>query len=219
MPDYFSGLDLGQQRDYTALTIIERQDAPEGTKRSFIIKHLHRWPLGTSYPTIVSDVVSLMAKAPLPGSYLCIDATGVGRPIVDLFRQARPPVRIVPITITGGSESTPDGQGGFHVSKCDLAGAAIALVQSDRLKAVPSLPLVPTLLKEMSTFRYKVTAAGNETLEAWRERDHDDLCFATMMPLWYAERQYREVFMMILDTGSGASHRREPNRFGWQGRR
>jgi len=34
----------------------------------------------------------------------------------------------------------------------------------------------------------KVTTAGNETFEAWRERDHDDLVLAVGIAAWVAER-------------------------------
>jgi hypothetical protein len=36
-------------------------------------------------------------------------------------------------------------------------------------------------------------ATGNETLEARRERDYDDLVLAVAMVCWYAERAQRRV--------------------------
>ena len=48
--------------------------------------------------------------------------------------------------------------------------------------------LAEVLTKELLTFKVKITTAGNETFEAWRERDHDDLVLALAVALWYAER-------------------------------
>jgi hypothetical protein len=39
----------------------------------------------------------------------------------------------------------------------------------------------------MHIFRIKVTASANETFEAWRERDHDDLVLAAAIAVWCAE--------------------------------
>jgi hypothetical protein len=46
-----------------------------------------------------------------------------------------------------------------------------------------------TLEMELQNFRVKITAAANETFEAWRERDHDDLVLALALAAWHAEKQ------------------------------
>jgi hypothetical protein len=46
------------------------------------------------------------------------------------------------------------------------------------------MPLAEVLSKEFLNFRVKITIAGNETFEAWRERDHDDLVFAVAFAAW-----------------------------------
>jgi hypothetical protein len=51
------------------------------------------------------------------------------------------------------------------------------------------LPLAEVLGRELQQFRVKVNlATGNESFEAWRERDHDDLVLATALACWYASR-------------------------------
>ena len=47
---FFLGLDLGQAKDYTALTIIER---PPGIPFKYHVRNLKRFPIGTSYPEVV----------------------------------------------------------------------------------------------------------------------------------------------------------------------
>ena len=41
----------------------------------------------------------------------------------------------------------------------------------------------------MAACRVKVTLAGNETFEAWRERDHDDLVLAVALALYVGNVQ------------------------------
>ena len=44
------------------------------------------------------------------------------------------------------------------------------------------------LVRELSTFRAKVNiATGNESFEAWRSRDHDDMVLAVALAAWLGE--------------------------------
>ena len=72
------GLDLGQAADFTALVVTERTASDKGDSPSiYSIRHLQRFPLGTSYLTIADDVAALV-RSRLSGCLLAIDATGVG---------------------------------------------------------------------------------------------------------------------------------------------
>ena len=53
------------------------------------------------------------------------------------------------------------------------------------------LPEAEILVAELKAFSVKITQAGNETFESWRERDHDDMVLAVAMALWLAERAPR----------------------------
>jgi hypothetical protein len=159
-------------------------------ERHYAVRHLQRWPLGTSYPQIVADTVALFRRPPLPDSSLVLDATGVGRAVIDLFRQAvrdGMKAHVLPVTITGG-ERPHYAAGVWMVPKKELAGVLQVLLQRQRLK-VAQLPERETLLKELRTFRVKVkVTTDNESFEAWRESDHDDLVFAVALPCWLGER-------------------------------
>jgi hypothetical protein len=188
---YTIGVDLGQSTDYTALGIVERFRRPTGkilhwfrdpdwpvpqTEDVFHLVHLERFELGTAYPAIVDHVCDLMGRHPLTGlTELVLDATGVGRPVVDMFNQRKPDGRRpVPITITGGDK--PDG---MRMPKRDLAMCLQVLLQTERLKIAKSLPLAEVLMREMLAFRVKINLqTGHDSYEAWRERDHDDLVLA-----------------------------------------
>jgi hypothetical protein len=198
-PAYFSGLDLGQTADHSALAVAERTThpdpvRPDRTVYHFAVRHLHRWPLGTPYPQVVADTKRLFAAPPLSGSVLAIDRTGVGRAVSDLFSSAGVDARLRPITITGGENS-----GGGSVAKKDLVGAVQVPLQDGRLKIASGLPLADVLAEELAAFRVKVTLAGNETYESWRERDHDDLVLAVALALYVGN--IPPVLMTVIDLG------------------
>jgi hypothetical protein len=182
--EYFSGLDLGQTTDPSALAVVERITQPHPTKprhtvHHFAVRHLHRWPLGTSYPQVVADVKTMFASPPLKDTVLAIDRTGVGRAVVDQFVSAGISASLRPLTITGGEKSSAGS-----VAKKDLVSAVQVPLQDRRLKIASGLPLASVLAEELAVFRVKMTEAGNETYGAWRERDHDDLVLAVALALW-----------------------------------
>ena len=39
----------------------------------------------------------------------------------------------------------------------------------------------------------KITTAGNDTYEAWRESDHDDLVLAAAFACWYGEKELGSI--------------------------
>lgn len=181
---FFSGLDLGQMQDYSALVVVERTSFPDPHKAGksiwhFAVRHMHRWPLGTAYPAIVADMKTLFEGPPLADSTLAVDQTGVGRAVVDLFRTAGIRTSLRPYTITHGESGRAS-----TVPKKNLVGAVQVPLQDRRLKIADSLPLAPVLTAELGLFRVKVTAAANETFEAWRERDHDDLVLALALAMY-----------------------------------
>jgi hypothetical protein len=181
---FFAGLDLGQAQDFTALAIVERFAIPDpdrdgSTFFRFDVRELRRWRLGTGYPAIVADLKEMYAGPPLRDSPLAIDGTGVGRAVVDVVRLAGIGARCQPFTITFGEATT-----GAGVAKKDLVGAVQVPLQGGRLRFAGALELTPVLVKEMEAHRLKVTAARDETFEAWRERDHDDLVLALALAVY-----------------------------------
>jgi len=138
-----------------------------------------RWPLGMAYTAIVADVRRLFAAPPLMGTAQAVDQTGMGRAVFDLFRTAGITASLRPFTITHGESGH-----GCTVDKKNLVGVVHVPLQDQRLKIAESLPLAPVLAEELSLFRVKVTAATNETFEAWRERDHDDLVLALVLAMY-----------------------------------
>jgi hypothetical protein len=192
------GLDLGQTKDPTALVGAERTVGPDGLA-SYAFRYLKRFHVGTPYTSapgaaesgVVEFTDKLLTSPPFAGCnpVLAIDQTGVGRPVVDRF-VATGRLNVVPITITAGStasSSPPESGYGYHVAKKLLVSTVQLLFQSRRLTIAERLPEAAVLMKELQNFRVKVTTAANETFEAWREGDHDDLVLAVAMACWVGE--------------------------------
>lgn len=207
MPSYTAGLDLGQASDYTALVVAEHlllaKETPEQIKRyeRVDVVHVERFQLGTPYPAIVESVTRLLRVPPLRGNTrLLIDATGVGRPIVDLFRDAHREGVLdrwpYPITITAGEH-----QGRNSVPKRDLVSSLQALVQTQRLRFASGLPLLDVLRKELLAFSAKVSKSGADRYEAMRESDHDDLVIALAFAAWHSNSNKREERRFVSRTG------------------
>ena len=113
---FYVGLDLGQSNDYTALAVVEKTKAGEtGDAPDLHLRYLERYPLRTPYPEMVARVAALVEDPQLRSTHLdsflghrvleepelLVDATGVGRPVVDLFKERG--LRYKAITITGGT--------------------------------------------------------------------------------------------------------------------
>ena len=208
-PDFLVGLDLGRVKDFTALAVLERS-LPAGAggrgARHYACRHLHRFPLNTPYTAVggeagvVEGVAELLGR--LPGkAALVVDQTGVGRAVVDVLRKAKLPVsQLVAVTITAGHgpPNRPEGGGGWNVAKRHLASTLLAVTGTRRLRVAAGLPLAGTLTRELETFTVKVSPdTGNETFEAWRERDHDDLVLALALACWWGEFGSRRILLTV----------------------
>ncbi len=208
MRQLFVGVDLGQAQDPTAITVAEHFSVEVGEgkmsfpifgsggrvyqqrepilEHTFHVGHLERLPLGTSYPDQVKRVKELLDQLKGDEVRLIVDATGVGRPVVDIMRKEKLEVKAVVIT-AGDTETYADG---FHrVPKRNLVSTGQVLLQSGRIKIHSSLPLADTLTKELLAFKVTITAKGNDTYSNdWRENPHDDLVLSTLLAVYWGEK-------------------------------
>jgi hypothetical protein len=203
------GLDLGQVSDPSAISILDEQvetrtiqgpaDALLGAPgsriitRNYLLRQLERPALGTSYPDIVREVKTFCEHQVLRDQTdIVVDATGVGRPVIDVMRENG--LNPIPVVITfgnAGKDVIMDPDGYFRVPKVDIMASLQVLFGSGRLKYpaelldVDGVNLVPVWLMEMERFKMKQTKSGNMTYEAWRETDHDDIVLAIALPCWW----------------------------------
>lgn len=212
-----SGLDLGQSDDFSASGILEvtptihrhtiteldpRFNLPrdveyqiEGPPSALALRWLERYQLGTSYPAIVASVRERLQALP-PGTLFAVDYTGVGRPVVDMFRGLGVPT--VTITFTGGKNVTGGGRD-WAVPKRDLVHGLLAALQQQRFTYATRLELAPTLVDELTKVDLKLNAkTGHDTYEAWREGAHDDLVFAVAIAAWLAEHEVQARYEAAL---------------------
>jgi hypothetical protein len=99
---------------------------------------------------------------------------------------------LVGITITRGHAVTMVTGSDWHVAKINLA-AVVQRVLGTRLRVQVTADkqhLKEQLEHELTNFKIKRKALnGDETYEAWRESDHDDIVLALAVAIWWAENQ------------------------------
>lgn len=198
--EYFTGLDVGQARDPSALAIVEwaeqtaewdpAQYAYQKTT-SLRLRYLQRVELGTPYPELVERAGRVACSRAMEGPrHLVVDATGVGRPIVDLLRMQRLECQLWPVIITS-AHTVGWSSGCYTVPKRDLIVGLQVLVQRGRLEAAKGMREWPVLVKEMGEMRVETPSGARERFGA-REGAHDDLVLAVALACWAAERVHPE---------------------------
>jgi hypothetical protein len=201
---YFFGLDLGQNQDYSALSIMEcvNKSVPSGidyikgyrpppadpAKNEYHLGHLERFDLGTSYMEVVKKVSAIFGKEPFKNhAKLIIDVTGVGDAIFDMFTAAG--LKPIGVFFTGGNTAGRSKKF-YTVPTRDLVFTLLALFERDRFKIAAGLSHANILVNELLNFRVKINEkTGHDSYSHWREKDHDDLLYATAVAVWYAQRQ------------------------------
>ncbi len=188
------GLDIGQAQDYTAITVIKQIQTQDDFK--YELNYLERVPLNTPYTSIV-DYTTKLAESPqlnAPGMEqveVVVDATGCGRPVVEMLRSRDrngEAFHLVPCSITGGGSLTTSTEGFYGVPKKDLVSSLQILYQDKRLSVAKSLQHGQLLVEELLNFKVKInTKTGNDSFEAWRERDHDDMVLAVALAAWWLD--------------------------------
>ena len=211
-PRFTFGLDIGgsgggEKNDYTARAIIESVGADYFAPASVAIPaHLHlidlgQPPLGTPYTKVASDMRKLFTTGTYAGkSELVVDATGVGRAVVDMFvypgagEESLQPSRV---TITGGDKVAHEGRE-WHVPKRDLVGALLVAFQNRVLRVADGVRHRQEFIDQLMNFKYKISERGHDTYDA-KDGYHDDLVIAVALAVWRAQhRPVAEVGTMRL---------------------
>lgn len=195
------GLDLGQSTDHSALAGVDRQRLPAPIFRRkfrYVIRYLDEFPLGMSYPDQVrrvwapaneaSPAAGTFSSPRVKGSRVGVDYTGVGRPVYDILKEARPPVLLYPMLTTGGHSITFDKDTReYHVPKVEQVSLLQLLLQADLLAWHESLPHAGKLADQLAKYRVKITKSKNEQFGAMSGAN-DDLVSAVMTACWLGEQ-------------------------------
>ncbi len=181
------GLDLGQTADRSALACLQVIQGKTRGLNVYELLFLERFKLGTPYPEIGQRLLKVFGAAPLAGSTLAVDGTGVGRGVVDFFKHLSGlKAALKPVTITGGLQASRADDGYWHIAKANLVSAARMVMQTRRIEFAPDLPDLRVLKTELTNFQVKISKAAHELYEA-REGENDDLVLAVAMALWFGE--------------------------------
>jgi hypothetical protein len=182
---YVLGIDPGQVNDPTALALLELDHL---RRPVYLLRALHRFPLGTPYTELPSALARRLLQPPLGGhTSLAIDATGVGAPVIDHFRQELPKLRLYAITITAGSSVTGNGSNP-HVPKRDLIGTSSVILEQRRLRIAANMHDTDPLRDELLAYRRTTSERGYDSYAA-AAGSHDDLVLALSLALWTAEHR------------------------------
>lgn len=174
--------DIGKQSDFTVAAVVLGSPT---VPREYHVSKLDRWR-GIRYGDTVGKLVALAARH--PDATIAVDAGGVGRPVLDLVRDALPGRKVYGIISTGGRNVNAGQEpGDVCVPKGDLIGCLQVLLQAKRLTYSPSLPLVRELQGEFQRFEMKTTKALNLTYEA-AGGSHDDIVAALALACWVGEQ-------------------------------
>jgi len=177
----FIGVDIGQRRDPTAVCVAElnRRTIDGRHETHFVVRHLARLPLGTPYPEIARRLGEITGRVggrsgQRPVTY--VDATGVGKPVVDLLREQAHHTRIVPVFFTHGDRRT-DADGEIRLGKAYLVSRLQSLLQTGRVH-LPASAEARALADELLDYEIRVDENANDRYGAFRVGTHDDLVTA-----------------------------------------
>lgn len=192
---YILGVSIGSMMEPTAIGIIEQETRfrdkwmPETTGLS--LRHLERRPVDERYPDMIERLEELLEgledKEQARESSLIVDVTGTGRQAGRLIKDSGLNPTMVSITSGTGEAKTDDGM--WRLSKADLVGGLQVVYQADRLKVADRLPLLNEFMKELSSFKMRVSAINENDPESWRENQFDDLVFAVGLAVWQSTKE------------------------------
>lgn len=195
------GVDIGQRRDPSAIVVAEmhgdRAAADLDVTASWTIRGVERLPLGTPYPDVADRIAAIVqhlvdrdreeghlyvttqGPTDLTHRYLQVvcDATGVGRPIVDLIRSKLPQdVPVIAVTLTAAEAFTRHKHLEWSVGKPFLVSKMQAYLQTNRI-TLPMTDEARALGDELLNYEIRASATGMQT-GAFRTGTHDDLATA-----------------------------------------
>jgi len=175
------GVDIGQRRDPTAVCVAELDRRTVESRREvhFVVRHLDRLPLGTPYPEIarrLGDITARVARRSGQQPVTYVDATGVGKPVVDILRERAHDTWIVPVYFTYGDRRT-ESEGEVKLGKAYLVSRLQSLLQTARVH-LPATAEARALAEELLDYEIRVDENANDKYGAFRVGTHDDLVTA-----------------------------------------
>jgi hypothetical protein len=158
------GADVGQLHDPSAIAVVS----------GFAVRWVERLPLGTAYPLVADRIAAVARAAGDPA--IAVDATGVGRAVVDLLRERG--FEPIAVTLTGGRQVRRSGSS-FSIPRATFLQPLVAAVETGRLKVAPC-PHAAALVDELAALRQQGTGA----IQGRGAGHHADMATAVALALW-----------------------------------
>jgi len=203
------GVDIGQRVDPTAIAVVEREQRSEQSEEAddrrvwhHTVRYLARLPLGTSYPDVARRLVTLVQgvrerTGTRPTLYL--DATGVGKPVVDVLGDYRVQATLIATYFTHGDRRLQGDDRSIILGKAYLVSRLQALFQEVRLHLPRGHPEAETLTRELLDYEIRVDKNANDTYGAFRVGTHDDLVTALGLGCQTDGNPFEEALIRSLD--------------------
>jgi hypothetical protein len=160
------GVDIGQARDPSALAVLQ----------GHTIRWIERLPLGTTYPA-VADRIAAVARA-ANDAPIAVDATGVGRAVVDLLRERG--FGPIAVALTSGRQVRRSGTN-LSIPRDALLRPLEAALEAGWLRVARGCPESESLAGELLRARRSGTS-GKVVSEG--PGHHGDLLVAIALALW-----------------------------------
>jgi len=186
------GVDIGQRRDHTAFVVVEKErraytvdgkGIKYGGENHFVVRTLERMELGVTYPRITRRLTELDRRLRLLQFYpeFWVDATGVGKPVIDLLRTSGADIKEVYLT---GSDQVVKGQWGLlHLGKSLMVSRLQVLLQMERIR-LPNTREAAVLTDELLNYEIRVNENANAQFGSFKVGRHDDLATALGLACW-----------------------------------
>jgi hypothetical protein len=198
------GVDIGQRVDPTAIAVVESEDrAPAGPAEHrraaaagvfasgavrvqanaahFVVRHLERLPLGTSYPDVARRVAVVCAgvrQRTRETPTLYVDATGVGTPVLDALHAAGLEADLWGVYFTHGDRRSEErSEREVKLGKAWLVSRLQVLLSAGRLH-LPQTAEAEQLARELLDYEIRVDENANDRYGAFKVGTHDDLVTA-----------------------------------------
>lgn len=205
-PAWISGLDLGQRKDHTALSVIELSWQERGQCKidyawlyepQFVLRGLERVPLGLTYERIHEIVAEKMqileerivrqTHRAAPAQELIIDAGGPGPPMVDRLRRTlKKSVKITPAIITGGKSENTLTKGYISIPRRSILTRLVHMINAQILRC-------PVNLEGWDEFAREFCEISAESSQPANSRSHDDMVMSTGLAAWLASRDVPQL--------------------------
>jgi hypothetical protein len=194
---YCVGVDLGKERNHTAVVVLECKwyraspnefiaSAGRGFQGEYRYRvvGVDRCALGTPYTLVVEWLKRLLEKYGSNVSYIVVDATGGGNPVMDFLRKANLGASLIGTVVTP-TQTAPGGgttgSGYRTLSRTELlTGLQIAI-------HARKFTIERKLCRDWEALRRELVELR---LEGKRPGVQDDLAFALALALWWSLRQW-----------------------------